>query len=61
MALRTYWATTSRGGRECYVSVAGDDTVAVFSYDSEKQIARVPVGEHPSRVRNGVLDEGLLP
>jgi len=60
LGARTYWATTSRGGRECYVSVAGDDTVSVISYDSEKEIARVPVGEHPSRVRNGRVDEAVL-
>ena len=60
LGARTYWATTSRGGGECYVSVAGDNTVSIISYETEQEIARVPVGEHPSRVRNGRVDASLL-
>jgi DNA-binding beta-propeller fold protein YncE len=51
LGARTYWSTSSADGHFCYVSVAGDDTMAVFSYDTEKQVARVPVGDHPQRAR----------
>jgi DNA-binding beta-propeller fold protein YncE len=51
LGARTYWATTSADGRYCYVSVAGDDTMSIISYDSEQEVARVPVGDHPQRAR----------
>jgi YVTN family beta-propeller protein len=47
----TYWATTSADGKYCYVSVAGDNTMSIISYDTEQEVARVPVGFHPQRAR----------
>jgi DNA-binding beta-propeller fold protein YncE len=47
----TYWATTSADGKYCYVSVAGDNTMSIISYDTEEEVARVPVGFHPQRAR----------
>jgi DNA-binding beta-propeller fold protein YncE len=51
LGARTYWATTSADGHRCYVSVAGDDTMSILSYDTEQEVARVPVGDHPQRAR----------
>jgi WD40 repeat protein len=51
LGARTYWSTTSADGRYCYVSVAGDNTMSIISYDSEQEVARVPVGFHPQRAR----------
>jgi len=60
LGARTYWATSSADGRFCYVSVAGDDTVSIISYATEQQVARIPVGDHPQRVRAGRLAEAAL-
>ncbi len=60
LGARTYWATTSADGRHCYVSVAGDDTLAVFAYDSEREVARVSVGDHPQRARTARVSTAIF-
>ncbi|QRK13781.1 serine/threonine protein kinase [Archangium violaceum] len=60
LGARTYWAATSTDGRYCYVSVAGDDTVSVISYETEEEVARIPVGDHPQRARTAKLAESLF-
>ncbi|MGC9665933.1 YncE family protein [Planosporangium sp. 12N6] len=60
LGARTYWATSSADGRYCYVSVAGDDTLSVISYATEQEVARIPVGDHPQRVRTARVAEPVL-
>src|SRR5215210_1218645 len=57
---KPYWATNSKRGAYCFVSYSGDDAVAVLSYRKAREIARIPVGDHPQRMRMGRVRAGLL-
>lgn len=55
---KPYWSTSSSDGRKCYMSWSGADQMSVFSYATEREIARVDVGDHPQRIREGYLPAG---
>jgi hypothetical protein len=57
---RPYWATNGPGGTQCWVSIAGDDRVNVYDYATREQVATLPVGDHPQRVRVGAVSEAAL-
>jgi YVTN family beta-propeller protein len=57
---KPYWSTNGPNGNLCWVSYSGDDEVAVIDYGSESQVARIPVGDHPQRVRAGVIRRDLV-
>ena len=57
---KPYWATTSRVDGHCWVSMAGSDLVLVIDYATRKVIAEVAVGEHPQRVRDGLVSRRAL-
>jgi DNA-binding beta-propeller fold protein YncE len=55
-----YWSASSADGRHCFVSVAGDDRVAVLSWRTGKEVARIRVGDHPQRMRTGRVRAAAL-
>ena len=56
---KPYWSTNGLDDT-CWVSWSGDDEVSVLSYPDGEELARLPVGDHPQRIRLGVVDTDVL-
>ena len=57
---KPYWSTNSADGKYCFVSVNGDDRIVVLDYAREREVARIAVGDHPQRMRMGVIQTAAL-
>jgi DNA-binding beta-propeller fold protein YncE len=57
---KPYWATNGVFRDECWVPVSGDDRVVVIDYDTAHTMATIAVGDHPQRIREGVVDRDVL-
>jgi YVTN family beta-propeller protein len=60
VGLIPYWATTSRDGNTCFVSLSGANSVSVVSYATGQETKRVPVGWFPQRSRLGKVPVSVL-
>ena len=56
---KPYWSTNGIDGT-CWVSWSGDDEVSVLAYPDGEELARFAVGDHPQRIRLGVVDTDVL-
>jgi hypothetical protein len=58
--VKPYWVTNSADGRYCFISWSGSDSISAISYKKRKIVATVPVGDHPQRMRMGVVRRSWL-
>jgi len=56
---KPYW-TTEGLGNTCWVSLSEADSVAVLSFGKKKELAYLPVGDHPQRIRHGYVSNAVL-
>jgi YVTN family beta-propeller protein len=54
------YCTTEGPNDTCWISLSGPDSVAVLDVRTKKEIAYLPVGDHPQRVRLGTVERALL-
>ena len=52
---KPYWVTSDKSGEHCFVSWSETDQMSVISYSTGEEVARVDVGDHPQRIRQGYV------
>ncbi len=56
---KPYW-TTEGLGDTCWISLSESDSVAVLDTRNGEELAYLPVGDHPQRVRHGYVPERVV-
>jgi hypothetical protein len=57
--LKPYW-TTEGAHDTCWASLSGSDSVAVIDMKTGAELAYLPVGDHPQRIRAGVVAKATV-
>jgi hypothetical protein len=56
---KPYWSTGGLGNT-CWISLSENDSVAVLDFATKRERAYLPVGNHPQRVRHGLVPESVV-
>ncbi len=56
---KPYW-TTEGLNNTCWISLSESDAVAVLDFETGEELAYLPVGDHPQRVRHGFVPESVV-
>src|SRR4051812_44592713 len=56
---KPYW-TTEGLDNTCWVSLSDADSIAVLDFSKKKELAYLPVGDHPQRIRHGYVSNKVL-
>lgn len=55
---KPYWSTEGLNDT-CWISLSETDSLAVLNFKTKKELAYLPVGNHPQRVRHGLVSTAL--
>ena len=56
---KPYWSTEGLNDT-CWISLSESDSVAVVDFETEEEVAYLPVGDHPQRIRHGLVPEAVV-
>ncbi|MGW1679018.1 YncE family protein [Saccharopolyspora sp. NPDC002376] len=57
---KPYWAAATPNGQYCVLSNSDSDDITVVDFNGSTEVARIPVGDHPQRVRGYAVPTDVL-